>query len=80
VTGPRGELDPETCPSLPDAGVYVLGALTSCERAWYTGHLAGCAACRREVDELADLPALLRRVAASFEPLVRGGSAPPDLA
>jgi anti-sigma-K factor RskA len=34
------------------AGAYVLGAMTPDEREEFEGHLAGCAACRQEVDEL----------------------------
>jgi anti-sigma factor RsiW len=37
---------------LPDAGPYVLGALEEPEAEVYREHLAGCAACRREVAEL----------------------------
>jgi len=33
-------------------GAYVLGALDKAERAAFEDHLAGCAACREEVDEL----------------------------
>ena len=34
------------------AGAYLLGALPDDERAAFEAHLAGCAACREEVDEL----------------------------
>jgi anti-sigma factor RsiW len=35
------------------AGAYLLGAMEDSERAAYEEHLAGCPACRAEVDELA---------------------------
>jgi anti-sigma factor RsiW len=54
------------CPFLVDTGVYLLGALVPPERADFAGHLRTCPACRRELDELAHLPALLRRVTALF--------------
>src|SRR5215211_8075479 len=38
-------------------GAYVLGALDQTERAAFEEHLAGCPACREEVDQL--LPAAL---------------------
>jgi hypothetical protein len=40
-------------------GVYVLGAASPAERAETDAHLAGCADCRSELDQLAGLPALL---------------------
>jgi hypothetical protein len=66
VTGPGGEFGPPVCPCLADSGVYLLGALVPRERADYAGHLGACPVCRREVDELAHLPALLNRVTAWF--------------
>src|SRR5690606_10243648 len=43
-------------------GVHVLGALEPEERAEVEAHLAECAACRAEYEELAALPALLAKV------------------
>ncbi len=43
----------------PDVAGYLLGTLTDEEAAHFETHLAGCAACRGEVDELGDLPGLL---------------------
>lgn len=40
-------------------GAYLLGGLEPAETALFEEHLAQCAACRRELDELASLPALL---------------------
>jgi predicted anti-sigma-YlaC factor YlaD len=40
-------------------GVYVLGSLSEHEGFSVRAHLARCASCRAEYDELADLPALL---------------------
>jgi anti-sigma factor RsiW len=50
------------CPYLHDDGAYVLGALSPGERARFEHHLAGCAACRNAVAEVAVLPALLGRL------------------
>jgi hypothetical protein len=49
------------CPRQPEAGVYLLGALSPVERAGYAEHLAGCGHCLREVGQLAGLPGLLAR-------------------
>jgi predicted anti-sigma-YlaC factor YlaD len=50
-------------------GAYVLGALSPEERDAYEAHLIGCAQCRQQVEELADLPALLALVPAeAFDP------------
>jgi hypothetical protein len=38
---------------------YVLGSLTEADRIEFEAHLAGCAACRRSVDELRGMPAIL---------------------
>ncbi len=46
----------------PALGVYLLGAIGPAERAMVGSHLAGCAACRGEVAELAGLPGLLGTV------------------
>lgn len=43
-------------------GVYLLGALDAQERAEVEAHLSGCAACRAELAELEELPALLGRL------------------
>jgi predicted anti-sigma-YlaC factor YlaD len=40
-------------------GVYVLGGLRGHQQTQVTAHLAGCARCRAEYDELAEVPALL---------------------
>ncbi|MDV8148775.1 anti-sigma factor family protein [Arthrobacter sp. B10-11] len=40
-------------------GAYLLGGLEPAEASLFEQHLGGCADCRREVDELASLPALL---------------------
>ncbi len=47
-------------------GAYVLGALDDAERAAFEEHLAGCPACREEVDEL--LPAV-RALPVSVDPV-----------
>lgn len=59
------------CPRAHDDGAYVLGALSSVERADYERHLAECATCRDAVAAVAALPALLRRLDAW------DGAAPP---
>jgi hypothetical protein len=51
-----------TCPVVPDVGAYVLGALDSEERQRVEQHVAECAACAAELDELRRLPALLDRL------------------
>src|SRR5262245_31500067 len=55
----------DTNPGLPhvDLGGYVLGALGASERAAFEQHLAGCERCRRELEELRGMPALLGRAA-----------------
>ncbi|SCL37654.1 Putative zinc-finger [Micromonospora pallida] len=50
------------CEFAYDDGAYVLGALAPAERAAYERHLAGCAACRAAVAEVAVLPGLLGRL------------------
>ncbi|MEU5721362.1 zf-HC2 domain-containing protein [Micromonospora sp. NPDC047738] len=50
------------CEFAYDDGAYVLGALAPAERAAYERHLAGCAACREAVAEIAVLPGLLGRL------------------
>ncbi|CAN7560091.1 anti-sigma factor family protein [Arthrobacter sp. LjRoot14] len=40
-------------------GAYLLGGLEQADVSRFDQHLAGCAECRRELDELASLPALL---------------------
>ncbi|MFG1776700.1 anti-sigma factor family protein [Micromonospora sp. NPDC049051] len=50
------------CEFAHDDGAYVLGALAPAERVAYERHLAGCAACRRAVAEIAALPGLLGRL------------------
>lgn len=51
-----------------DLGAYVLGLLEPDEAERFEEHLFGCGRCVAELDDLADLPALLR-------PLVRTGDA-----
>lgn len=46
-----------------DLGGYLLGGLTAPERAAFERHLAGCAACRRELEELRRMPDLLGQAA-----------------
>lgn len=50
------------CEFAHDDGAYVLGSLAPAERAGYERHLAGCAACREAVAEIAVLPGLLGRL------------------
>lgn len=50
------------CEFAHDDGAYVLGALAPADRAAYERHLAGCAACREAVAEVAVLPGLLGRL------------------
>ena len=45
-----------------DDGSYVLGALSTEERAAFERHLPGCPSCSRSVRELAGLPGLLARI------------------
>ncbi|WBB77945.1 zf-HC2 domain-containing protein [Micromonospora sp. WMMD882] len=61
------------CEFAHDDGAYVLGALSPAERAAYERHLAGCAACRDAVAELAVLPGLLGRL----DPAEVAGLVPP---
>jgi Putative zinc-finger len=46
----------------PELGVYVLGVISPADRAMVSRHLASCPRCRKEVADLAGLPALLSRV------------------
>lgn len=46
-------------------GAYVLGALEPAERADVDSHLAGCPACRDELTQMAQLPAVLGRIEAA---------------
>ena len=56
-------------PGLPhvDLGGYLLGGLTTREREAFEAHLAGCASCRRELEELRGMPGLLGRASAPVE-------------
>ncbi|HLY84114.1 MAG TPA: zf-HC2 domain-containing protein [Acidimicrobiales bacterium] len=54
-----------------DVAGYVLGTLEADEARAFAVHLAGCEACRTELDELSGLPALLGDVPAA-EPLPSG--------
>ena len=51
-----------TCPQLVDSGVYVLGALSPAQRVAFERHMATCAECQAEVNDLAVLPGLLGRL------------------
>jgi hypothetical protein len=51
-----------TCAHLVDSGVYVLGALAPAQRIAFEQHMATCAECQAEVNELAVLPGLLGRL------------------
>lgn len=51
-----------TCPQLVDSGVYVLGALPPAQRVSFERHMATCAECQAEVNDLAVLPGLLGRL------------------
>jgi anti-sigma-K factor RskA len=55
----------------PDLAGYLLGGLEPDEQRAFADHLAGCDACRAEVDELAGLPGLLADVPPA-EPLPPG--------
>lgn len=46
-------------PWLDDAAAYALGSLSPEERAAFEAHLAGCATCQSELDELRDVAGLL---------------------
>ncbi len=50
------------CQRIPDAAVYVLGALTLSEREEYEAHLKTCTTCQATVAEFASLPSLLGRL------------------
>jgi len=43
---------------------YVLGSLSAADRREYEAHLRGCPSCRRSVDELSGMPALLGQLTA----------------
>jgi anti-sigma-K factor RskA len=51
----------------PDLAGYVLGALDPGETAAFEQHLAGCDACRAEVEDLQGLPELMDRAAPPIE-------------
>ena len=63
------------CPRQPEAGAYLLGALSPSERADYAAHLQSCQHCLREVGQLAGLPGLLAR---GQEPVSPTREAPPE--
>jgi anti-sigma-K factor RskA len=50
-----------------DVAGYLLGTLDAKEREAFASHLATCARCRREVEELGGMPGLLDRAAEPFE-------------
>ncbi len=51
-----------------DAAGYLLGVLTPEERGAFERHLAGCAECRKHVQELGGTAELLRRSAPAYDP------------
>jgi anti-sigma-K factor RskA len=51
--------DADPGPPHVDLGGYVLGTLDAQERETFERHLAGCLSCRRELEELRGIPALL---------------------
>jgi hypothetical protein len=51
-----------TCEHAHEDAAYVLGALSSAERAAFQEHLAGCAECTQAVRRLSGMPGLLSRV------------------
>jgi hypothetical protein len=55
-------------------GVYVLGGLRGAQEARVATHLAGCARCRAEYEELAEVPALLDML--TSEEATGGGELP----
>lgn len=55
-----------TCPVTLHLGVYALGAADVGERRLVEAHLPGCAACQRELAQLAPLPRLLASVPADL--------------
>jgi hypothetical protein len=57
-------------------GAYVLGGLEPAEASLFEQHLAGCADCRRELDELASLPALLDALPVADAVAVTGTPSP----
>lgn len=57
-----------------DAGAYVVGALDRRERDAFEAHLRTCAECRRAVDEVAAVPALLDQVPAELVSDVAAGA------
>src|SRR5436305_2859935 len=65
----NGASMPDGDPGMPhvDLGGYLLGKLDLRERAAFERHLAGCAACQRELEELRGLPGLLDEAAAPVD-------------
>jgi predicted anti-sigma-YlaC factor YlaD len=64
-----------SCPNRRgELAAYLLGALDDSERVGLRDHLAGCADCRAEFDELAPLPGLLSRI--SVDELTRDAVSP----
>jgi len=57
-------------------GAYVLGALSSSERAEFEAHLARCAACREAVGEVAPTAGLLSRLTPERARAIESGSPP----
>jgi anti-sigma-K factor RskA len=55
--------DADPGPPHADLGGYLLGGLTAAEREAFERHLAGCASCRRELEELRGMPALVGQAA-----------------
>jgi anti-sigma factor RsiW len=61
-----------TCARLDDVGSYLLGGLDEDERERFAAHLPGCAACRRELEELQSVADTLPLAAPQIVP-------PPEL-
>jgi Putative zinc-finger len=59
-------------------GVFVLGGLRGKEDSFVRTHLAGCARCQAEYEELADVPALLDLLTAEEAAWVRESPQQPD--
>ncbi|MBT2593908.1 anti-sigma factor [Arthrobacter sp. ISL-72] len=58
-------------------GAYLLGGLEPADALKFEQHLAGCADCRRELDVLASLPALLDALPVADALALTGAASPP---
>lgn len=61
-------MTPAACTHRDDAAAYVLGALPEVEGATFARHLAGCADCHRQVEELQFVAETLPMAAAPLQP------------